>query len=742
MMHRCFSTFALAGALLAGPQVRAQSTADAPSLDRPRTCLVLSGGGARGVAHIGVLKVLEELRVPIDCLVGTSMGAIIGGAWASGRSAAEIEKLVRSVDWDQVLDDDLPRPDRSARAKELERLHITRAGFGIRDREVAVPAGVLVGQQLEPVLHALAGPQAPVESFDELPIPFRAIATDIETGRMVVLERGSVTASMRASMSVPGVFAPQEIDGTLLADGGLVRNLGIDVARDQLGAERVIAINLGTPLLKREQLGSLFGMTEQMLNILTEQNVNVSREEIDDEHDVLIEPDLGGFSSADFEHSSRTIEIGERAAREAADRLAPYTVPDPLYVAWLHGRHDVARVESAASVRVATAGLRRVAPESAQAIFSSATGDDRSEESLRRGVRALYRTEDFELVSVRIDGAGSAADVIVEPREKSWGPNYARFGLTLSTDGEGESAFNVLADLRGTWLNRSALEWRTTASLGDISALRTELLQPLDLRRKVFVAGAIDFGQRLDEFFIDDRSVARYRNRGMRAGFDFGRYIGTLGEARIGYEIARVSSRLISGLAAVPNSEDDIGAVRALFVADRLDNWDFPRRGYYFSADVRNASEELGGDLAFMRYELDAQGAFGIGRHGVVLAARFGESTGDGVSIVDAFDLGGFHNLSGAQERQLLGRDVLFGRLVYRYHFGGLQRFVRRLFAGGSLEAGRIQELLNRTSTADENLRLASSLFVAAETPLGPLYLGGGMSEGGDRAFYLFFGRP
>jgi NTE family protein len=717
----------------------ATDAADAPEA-RPRTCLVLSGGGARGVAHVGVLKVLEELRIPIDCVVGTSMGAILGGAWASGMPAAEIERIVREVDWTLVLSDDPPRPDRSARAKELERLRMTRAEFGVRNGEAVFPLGVRSGQQLEPVLRALAGTRAPVATFDELPIAFRAIATDIETGQMVVLDRGNMSAAMRASMSVPGMFAPQQIDGRLLADGGLVRNLGIDVAREQLGAERVIAVNLGTPLLKRERLVSLFGVTEQMLNILTEQNVQVSRAQLV-AGDRLIEPELGDFRSSDFVHSPETIAVGERAGRAAAAALAPFQVPQAEYDAWRAGHHAATPLTQFARAQVDTTGLTRVDPQSVKAIFESALAGDTSDASLRRGVRALYRTDDFELVGVRVEQGADTA-VIVHPREKSWGPNYARFGLTLSTDGEGESAFNVLGDVRATWLNRRALEWRTTGTLGDLSALTSELLQPIDLQRKWFVAGGIDLGQRIDDFIVDDVAIARFRNRGARAKVDVGRYIGRLGEVRAGYEYGRVSSTLVSGDAGVPNSEDDIGAVRFQFTADRLDNWDFPSSGYYAAADVRVAQDGLGSDLGYERYQLDLQKAFGFGRHGLTLAARFGETVGDSVPVFDAFSLGGFQNLSGASERQLLGRDVLFGRLVYRYQLRGIEALADRLFLGGSLEAGRIQDRLNGTIGTDEDLRFATSAFLAASTVLGPVYLGGGVSEGGDRAFYLFVGRP
>ena len=232
-----------------GGSTRAQAT----EAGRPKTCLVLSGGGARGAAHVGVLKVLEELRVPIDCVVGTSMGSIVGASYVSGTTTAEMEDALRTANWDIVLGDEPARARRSWRSKELERERAIGAEIGVGTRGALLPGGAVIGQQLEGFLQLLLGPPVTRARFDELPIPFRAIAADITTGKMVVLDKGSLNAAVRASMSVPGAFAPQEIEGRLLVDGGLVRNLGIDIARN-MGARRIIAVNLGTTLMPREQV--------------------------------------------------------------------------------------------------------------------------------------------------------------------------------------------------------------------------------------------------------------------------------------------------------------------------------------------------------------------------------------------------------------------------------------------------------------------------------------------------------
>ena len=242
---------------------------------RPRVALVLSGGGARGLAHIGVLKVLAELRIPVDVIVATSMGSIVGGAYAAGYTPAQMEALVGGVDWEQMFADRAPREYLSFRRKEDDLRFIGKSELGIKRDGVVLPRGAFGAQTLEEFLRLVAKPASDSRQLDSLPIPLRAVATDLVTGRMIVLSDVPLSTAMRASMSIPGAFAPTNVDGRLLGDGGLTRNLPVEVARD-LAPDVIIAVNVGTPLLPRESLSSAFGVAQQMVNILTEQNVATS----------------------------------------------------------------------------------------------------------------------------------------------------------------------------------------------------------------------------------------------------------------------------------------------------------------------------------------------------------------------------------------------------------------------------------------------------------------------------------
>src|SRR5437867_5499355 len=312
------------------PTGAAQSNPVAQDTQRPKVCLVLSGGGARGAAHVGVLKVLEELRVPIDCITGASMGSLVGASYASGTTVAEMEQILQGISTELLFKENPPRQEQTIRRKLDDRLDFVGPEIGLRDWELELPKGFVSGVQLETVLRYLTKAKG-YRKFDELGIPFRAVATDLVTGKAVVFADGELANVMRASMSVPGAIAPAEFDGKILVDGGLTDTVPIDVAR-AMGADVVIAVNLGTPLAPRDQLNSILGISGQVINILTEQNVQLSLATLK-ATDILILPELGDFSASDFDHLPKTVPIGEAAARKVADRLSRLSLPPEEYAA-------------------------------------------------------------------------------------------------------------------------------------------------------------------------------------------------------------------------------------------------------------------------------------------------------------------------------------------------------------------------------------------------------------------------
>ena len=308
---------------------------------RPRIGLVLSGGGARGAAHIGVLKVLEDLHVPIDAIAGTSMGAVVGGLYASGFSARDIERIVSTLNWQDAFKDRPPREELTFRRKQEDQNFLVKFPLGLRSGKFLLPKGLIQGQKLNQTLRKLTLPIARITDFDQLPTPFRAVATDLETGDAVIIGSGDLTSAMRASLSAPGVFSPVERDGRLLVDGGLSENLPVDVAR-AMNVDVLIVVDVGFPLLKRDKLNSAPVISNQMLAILVRRDSDRQRASLTS-RDIVIDPALGDASSFDFGIVQRAIDTGEKAALEATQSLSAYSISQDDYSVYTVRREDMRR---------------------------------------------------------------------------------------------------------------------------------------------------------------------------------------------------------------------------------------------------------------------------------------------------------------------------------------------------------------------------------------------------------------
>lgn len=710
--------------------------AASPALARPKVGLVLSGGGARGVAHIGVLKVLEEMRIPVDYVVGTSMGSIVAGAYAMGNDPAALEARLKTVAWDEVLNDRPPRLERSPYAKANERNNISSQELGLRDAKVQVPRGLNYGQQIEFFFNTLAAQTGEVGHFDQLDIPFRAVATDIETGKMVVLQRGGIARAMRASMSVPGIFAPVEIDGHALLDGGLVRNLPVDVARG-MGADIIIAINLGSALLKRDKIVSVFGVGQQMLNILTEQNVQASLKELTAQ-DVLILPPLGDYSAADFENATSTISIGEAAARTAAPQLQKLSL-DPAawraHLAQRRARHPAPGKVNA--IRIDRSRLTHMSEQAVASKFTIRPGVAFTTDQLQADLNALYASGDFQSVNHHFEQDAKGRTLVIEPAEKEWGPNYLRAGIRLSTDLAGESDFTLLLSHRSKWLNAAGLEWRNDVSLGQVMAFKTQLYQPFGASGQWFVAPTLNLSQTRDNLIVDDQPVATYRIRQRSFGIDVGKHLDSATTVRAGLERGSTSADPSVAVPDFTSQENRIGLFKLEFVRDRLDDWVFPAAGTYAFGALRLSDPALGADSRYVRAELGAESVWAHGQHRINLGARGGRIWGNQLPLLELFSLGGFINMSGYQPRQLVGQGYAYARAIYTRQTEVLG--LKNVYLGGSLEAGRI---LHRFNGAQVGTQFSSSVFGAVDTGAGPFTVGVGFGEGGNHTFYLFFGKP
>lgn len=711
----------------------------------PRIGLVLSGGGARGSAHIGVLKVLEEMRIPVHAIAGTSMGSLVGGAYASGVSPTEMEQRVTSMDWNDLLVDDPPRERWPIRRKQGDKWPTMDFTIGRREGEFRLPKGAISGQKVQLFFADLVKNAEGVEHYDELPIPYRAVATNLENGRIKVFDSGDLPSAMRASMSVPGVFSPMELDGGMYVDGGLVRNLPVDIVRS-MGVDAVIAVNLGSSYLKREQLGTILGVAGQMIVILTEQNVENSLRELDKKKDVLILPDLGDITARAFERAPEAIAAGEVAARSAAGQLARFSVGEAAYTAWRNAY--TARIPSATDVvdEVRVTSLDYVNPDLFDEFEQRLTERKFDRMQVEDNLHTLYGRGDFERLNYRIQRERNRNLLIVDALEKAWGPGYLSLGLGLSSDFAGDNRFGIRGTYRQTWINRRGAEWVTDVTIGNDPSLYTEFFQPFSLDHAGFVAPYLDLGSTPVSVYTDGDRIARYDVSSYRIGADLGTTFGTRSELRVGAFLAASDFSVDTGDKLLPEGSLNESGARAGFVYDQLDSFYWPRKGMRLDLDYDVPLEAFGADMEYQRLEANWIGAVSRGDHALVVNLRGGSSFGDTMPLYRQFELGGFLNLSGYANEEFRGNQLAHASVAYYWRLTTLKPpFGRGLYLGGSLEYGRLWDValdLTGDPLNEEKNRYGSSLFFGADTWLGPFYMGLGLSGEGDGAFYVLLGRP
>lgn len=716
----------------------------------PRVGLVLGGGGARGIAHIGVLRVLEEMRIPIACIAGTSMGSLVGGVYAAGVPLDEITDRLSGIDWDDLFTDDPPRTEKPFRAKSDDFKNLFHLELGQRGTKVLMPPGSTAGYKFEFLLREMVARSGNFarQDFDHLPIPYRAMATDIENGTSKEFRDGDLVKAMRASMSVPGAIAPVEIDGALYVDGGLLQNLPVAAARGAC-ADVVIVVDVGSGLLPRDQLNSALGISLQMINVLMAQNVRESIESLGPD-DVLISPELGDFSAANFAESMTLVETGEAAARSKADQLRRFSVSAEDYQAW---RASVAArlptVPPVTSVRVATTS-GRVNPQVLEGELARQPGidlrahpeSDFSLENLNTRLEQVYGRGDFERMDYHVIDRQGTRTVEVQGVEKSWGPNYVKFGLGLASDSD-QTRFDASASHRRTWINALGAEWRNDLQIGYRDELTSEFYQPLTLGSGVFVAPRLDLQREPIVYYLSGRRIGDYRVEHARAHLDFG-VQNKYGEVRLGAFAGKLNAEEDFGiLTFVPDYDLTQVGYNVQVTFDQIDSPSFGRNGVLAQLSSFGTVGDWGSEDEYNKTELLLLGAKSVGNHAVQLAGYVGESLSGDLPNYDPFLLGGFLRGSGYRMDELVGNSVAMARAVYSYKIASLPPPLGRgVYLGGSIEATRASLGINLDS--DKKIRPSASIFVGADTFLGPAYLafGHAFSDDNPNAIYLLLGTP
>ena len=698
-----------------------------------RSCCPAEGRAA--LAHVGALRGLRELRVPVDMVVGVSMGSVVGGAYASGRTVEDLEAFVRSTDWMSVVSDRPPRDDLGFRRREEDLLVPSRIEFGVTGAGMSLPPAAAGNGALETALTRLLPAGTAERPVDRLALPFRSVASDLLTGELVELRNTPLFMSMRASLSVPGVFSPVRLDGRLVVDGGLVRNLPVDIAR-AMGADIIIAVNVGTPLAKESELASAIGVAQQMLQILTEQNVQRSIKELRSD-DVLISPNLDGISFLDFTRRELAMTAGEAAVKAHAERLKALSVPPEDYAAF-----ELARVaphrDAGAGALLAKVTVQPTPHANSRALAARMGLDETQPVTLDQVTQAAARLHaggDFDRVQVEVRDIDGKREAVVTPVESAWSHSRLRLGVELSSDFEDDNRFTVSALHVVPWFNSWGAELRSVARIGSNRSLGTQLWQPLAPGSSWYIRPEIQYDSSGADIFDRGRRIARVGFDMTTASLAVGHQLSNWGDVQLGI-VRRVGKArfLIAPPQSVDSGRFDERAYFTEFQYDTLDSLAFPSRGALFGGRW-----EWGAwgsrDKAARQSAVIGLKAFSLGDWAGHVHGEWAKSSGG----IAPLQLGGFLRLSGTPRNSVDGPVVVLGRAVLARQVGqmptGLGGAVRGGFSlefgGGFVEAQQI---------GFGEMKRAASAFVSVDTRFGPLFLAAGATRGIGGTLYLFLG--
>jgi NTE family protein len=721
--------------------------------NRPCIALVLGGGGARGGAHLGVIRQLEQQSIPVDLIVGTSIGAFIGGLYATGHSPDEIQHILDQLEWSTGFRDKVHRDEMPVRRKQQQDDYPIRLGLGLDSSGIKIPKGVLLGQAMAELILEAYGPVLNHSHFDQLPIPFRAVAADLTNRETVVMSQGSLLQAVQASMSIPGVVRPMEMNGRVLVDGGVANNLPVSIAKE-LGADRVIAVAIDAPLLNKDQLDSAFAVTDQLTNFLVRQVVD-QQIALLGAQDLLLTPEVAQIGTLDFEQLPQSIEAGKVSALQQSKALASFAYPEH-YSQWLAAH----RAQQEQSIKVDSIELDNQSLLSDQVLLQRlALKENTSYDSkkLKEGLRQVYGVDTLERASLQLEKSEQGKDTLLKVRavEKSWGPGYLNFRFVMEDDFRNNRYYQLAGSYTYTNITDLGAELHNELALGTDKFISSELYWPV-------FSPATFISARLQR---ENTILALEDTQGLSLGDLSNRE--TALTAKAGWNLsdhARLSSGWTNrdGYFRIPGSGvEDLGLTRLGydregplldFVWDRMDNPVFASRGFRVSANWQWLDDTaLGRTYRSRSHSIEVQAARSFfERHILRTRWRFEDYTpGDPEVAVEQFSLGGLLNLSGYPKNYLFGSEVKFGSLVYLYKMSEnrFSVFNSPFYLGMSLEKGQVKgNMIQLESLANETDWIwASSLFAGWDSPFGPVYMGYGRAEddinGTAYRYYLSLGQ-
>lgn len=699
--------------------------------------LVLSGGGARGMAHVGVLEWFEQHRIPVNYIAGTSMGGLIGAIYSMGMPPAEMREFLKSRKWDQLFSASPGYESLSFRRKEDKRNFQSGLEIGLR-KGVSLPLGISSAHYIGLLIDRLALPYADIQSFDEMPIPYRAVATDFLAAESVVLKDGPLSSAMRATMSIPGVFPPVERNGKVLVDGGLLDNIPTGVIRE-FHPDVVVAVDVGTKLGDLQSIASIVGILQQSVTVMTinndRQNLRLA--------DIIVAPELGDVSLLDFSAVDKLADIGYQTAEQKAAVLSKFALSESDWQHYLAERRARQRAAIPVPDEVQIAGVGPEAQAALHRKLDDYIGQPLDLKQLENDLTTItgqgrYESFDYGLTKDKQNPERTILEIRV--REKSHAPPSIIPGIEI--DGSDVNAINFTLGARTTLFDVGSYgsEWRIDLKLGFGNLFATEYFKPLGTRG-FFAAPRASYRRDLQGVFTGDARLAEYQADRIGAGGDFG-FLTRRSELRFGYEYTRVTARTSTGTAQLPALDGNVNSVRVRWAFDGQDSPTVPTRGLRLTAEGRWYFTAPDAQEAFPQAEARASYFRPMSSKGsLFFAGSTGTAFGKQVPAFQQFLLGGPFRFGAFSRDELRVNQYFLATAGYLHKIYQLPS----LFGGtiyGGVWADQIGTSGGFTSQSDSQAyRAALSLGFVMDTKVGPFSIVGSRGEGGRGKVYFSLGR-
>jgi NTE family protein len=694
--------------------------------------VAMEGGGALGLAHIGVLQWFEEQHVPVDFIAGTSMGGLVGGFYATGISPADMKALIQRLDWNEILSDRTPYEDLSFLRKQDQRAYPNSLVLGLR-KGLYLPAGLNAGHQIGLLIDRETLPYFGLVSFDALPVPFRCVATDLVSGKQFVFKDGSLAEALRATMSIPGAFTPVHDGQRVYVDGGLVNNLPTDVVR-QMGADIVIAVHLETQPIEAKNIQSLLSVLEQSVRaVISESEVRGLANA-----DAVVSVPLGQFLMRDFTKNAPIMQAGYEAAKLKSKLLAGFALDDASWNEYVRERDIRKRPATVVPQFIQVQGSGAPAQEDIRRYLKDFIGKPLNADQLDPALTQLTGSGRYDTLNYRIVNREGKQGLLIIVKEKDFAPPTLQPAFEVDGSEAGDIEFTLGTRLTLTDVAGFRSEWRTDFLFGNTYGVSSELYRPFRAESKWFVAPHASASDATFQIYAKNDPLADYRFYRLNIGTDLGYGFSRFSEVRVGYEVGHLSTKLRLGAPEIPAVDGRTGAARLRYVMDHTDDPVIPRRGFRWESNFHWFDSNPGATSAFPVLGARVEFFQPVSRAASFFLSSEGGSTfGSRNTGVPQFFLGGASRLSAYGVNELFGNQYYLFRGGYLHEIVSLPPFVgKRVYAVGSYEAGKMYGAVNQSKFPND-----FAAGVLAETTLGPFFVGGSVGDSGHYKWFFQLGR-